>query len=287
MLVFRSKLQLFDSIHFSSKRAETKKIRFQSWHVPDFLCPPGLHTVILDPYSVVWPSAAPAVPLGLEPQSTASWRSVCCTWVCPLTVPAGHYWPRSGEVLSQYTTWGHTVRVIDSKAEAGAPGLALSKTYFILESILATSRQAASLFCARPFLFQQGMSFSLQASDWKSNFTFQAVLYCLGWMPFAFIAQPASQSAVQSPAHKNQCLINHLLGIQSTTVRANVHVLLGNAQAQLNKYCRCGCCLIRYCSAPRPSTARSGSLAGQCVSRLRNATESFKKQTAALHPHLI
>lgn len=25
MLVFRSKLQLFDSIHFSSKRAETKK----------------------------------------------------------------------------------------------------------------------------------------------------------------------------------------------------------------------------------------------------------------------
>lgn len=71
----------------------------------------------------------------------------------------------SGEVLSQCMTWGYAMLVIDSKAEAGAQELALSKTYFILESILATSWQAASLFCARPFLFQQGMSFSLRASD--------------------------------------------------------------------------------------------------------------------------
>lgn len=47
-------------------------------------------------------------------------------------------------------------------------------------------------------------------------------------MPFAFIVQPALPSAVQTPAHKNQAVINHLLGIQNTPVRANVHVLLGN-----------------------------------------------------------
>lgn len=35
-------------------------------------------------------------------------------------------------------------------------------------------------------------------------------------MPFAFIVQPALPSAVQTPAHKNQALINHLLGIQNT-----------------------------------------------------------------------
>lgn len=36
--------------------------------------------------------------------------------------------------------------------EAGALGWALSKTHFILESILSTAWKAASLLCARPFL---------------------------------------------------------------------------------------------------------------------------------------
>jgi len=92
-------------------------------------------------------------------------------------------------------------------------------------------------------------------------------------MPFAFIVQPALPSAVQTLAHKNQALINHLLGIQNTPVRANVHVLLGNARADLNKYCQCGCYHILYCWARCPLTVRSGSLPEECLSRLRNATE--------------
>lgn len=92
-------------------------------------------------------------------------------------------------------------------------------------------------------------------------------------MPFAFIAQPALPSAVQTPARKNQALINHLLGIQNTPVRANVHDLLGNARADLNKYCQCGRYLVLYCWAGCPLTACSGSLPEECRRRLRNATE--------------
>lgn len=92
-------------------------------------------------------------------------------------------------------------------------------------------------------------------------------------MPFAFIVQPALPSAVQTPAHKNQALINHLLGIQNTPVRANVHVLLGNVRADLNKYCQCGCYLTLYCWAQCPLTAHSGSQPKECLSRLRNAAE--------------
>lgn len=92
-------------------------------------------------------------------------------------------------------------------------------------------------------------------------------------MPFAFIVQPALPSAVQTPAHKTQALINHLLGIQNTPVRASVHVLLGNARADLSKYCQRSLCLILYCWARCPLTAYSGSLPEKCLSRLRNATE--------------
>lgn len=103
-------------------------------------------------------------------------------------------------------------------------------------------------------------------------------------MPFAFIVQPALPSAVQTLAHKNQALINHLLGIQNTPVRANVHVLLGNVQADLNKYCQCSRYLILYCWARCPLTARSGSLPEECLSRLRNATEMLYGAGACAAP---
>lgn len=103
-------------------------------------------------------------------------------------------------------------------------------------------------------------------------------------MPFAFIVQPALPSAVQTPAHKTQALINHLLGIQNTPVRANVHVLLGNARADLNKYCQCGRYLILYYWARCPLTACSGSLPEECLSRLRNATEMLYGAGARVAP---
>lgn len=113
--------------------------------------------------------------------------------------------------------------------EAGALGRALSKTHFILESILSTAWKAASLLCAHPFLSNRECLSASKHLIKKAASLFKPFYFVWDGCLSLSLCSPPCRLRFRLQLTKKQPLINHLLGIQNALVKANVHVLLGNA----------------------------------------------------------
>jgi len=87
--------------------------------------------------------------------------------------------------------------------EAGALGRTLSKTHFILESILSTAWKAASLLCARPFLSnRERLSASKHLIKKQLHFSSRFILFGMDAFCFhcaACLAVCGSDSGSQKP----------------------------------------------------------------------------------------
>lgn len=114
---------------------------------------------------MVWDSVVPTTCYGLKPKVAASGKTGYCLWLrrlcsssgalarsMSMCLVGGVLW-HMGSAPEGQPCWGIAcLHDLFQSREAGALRRALSKTHFILESILSTAWKAASLLCTRPFL---------------------------------------------------------------------------------------------------------------------------------------
>lgn len=128
-----------------------------------FLCPSGEAELSCTPSELVWGSVVPTIHHGLKPKVAARGVIGHSLWAlslqqqwspCQLSVHVsggGVLW-HMGSAPKGQPLLGNCPHDLFQSREASALRWTLSKTHFILESILSTAWKAASLLCTRPFL---------------------------------------------------------------------------------------------------------------------------------------